>query len=113
MNLLRVSLNQIQRVQRYQYTTVITRKDGVEYFLDKYGLLCGDCGVRTEEISEYFMVTDDLWESYANDTRYLCVGCLETRIGRTLNRWDFTDCPLNEGNRESGSARLRERLLAV
>jgi len=86
---------------------------GVRRFRDKYGLLCGDCGVRTEEISEYFMVTDDLWESYANDTRYLCVGCLEIRIGRTLNRWDFTDCPLNKDNREFGSARLRERLLAV
>jgi hypothetical protein len=46
---------------------------------------------------------------------YLCIGCLELRLGRQLTGADFTDCPLNKmqakGDDPDG-ARLRARLLA-
>jgi hypothetical protein len=77
-------------------------------------LPCHDCGVPTVEIGEYFMVTSDIWQTYCSDARYLCIGCVETRLGRTLNRWDFTIAPINDYEFRVGmSIRMRERLLAV
>jgi hypothetical protein len=77
-------------------------------------LPCHDCGVPTAEIGEYFMVTSDIWQSYCSDARYLCIGCVETRLGRTLNRWDFIIAPINDYESRVGmSSRMRDRLLAV
>jgi hypothetical protein len=50
------------------------------------------------------MVHDRVWEAAGmgpgairnpNTNRYLCVGCLEGRLGRALNPWDFTNAPVN------------------
>ena len=60
--------------------------------------ICLDCGVNTHEINEYYMVTDELWESAVPEIDgMLCIGCLERRIGRHLNKFDFIDCPVNDG----------------
>jgi hypothetical protein len=62
---------------------------------------CADCGYDTIG-SEYYMVRNDVWEQAlghkippVEDDFFLCIGCLEKRIGRTLTRWDFTDCSSN------------------
>jgi hypothetical protein len=42
----------------------------------------------------------------------LCIGCLESRIGRTLMSRDFKDVPINNLAAGEKSARLRNRLSA-
>lgn len=44
------------------------------------------------------MVTNEVWAT-ANKQRYgmLCIGCLESRLGRKLNGEDFPDYPINRG----------------
>lgn len=69
---------------------------------------CEICHADTRE--EYYMVHDDIWERYGMDP-FLCIGCLEERMGRKLTFYDFTHCLLNEldmGWRKS--ARLLDRL---
>jgi hypothetical protein len=66
---------------------------------------CRDCGVRTDDIGEWYIVNHDLWESVVPEDKgpdgeyrggvCLCIGCLETRLGRMLVKEDFTDCPIN------------------
>ncbi len=74
---------------------------------------CLDCKQCTSTMNEYYMVTTELWTSVVHERRgMLCVGCLEKRLGRTLNRKDFTNCPLNGDDTWMGekSPRLRNRL---
>ena len=74
---------------------------------------CRDCGVCTNCLYEYYMVTDSIWYSVTTATSasgMLCIGCLEARCGKLLTKDDFTDCPLNDINQTKGSARLRSRL---
>jgi hypothetical protein len=75
---------------------------------------CMDCGIDTGRIDEFYMVTDEVWQSVTNpidSTGMLCIGCLEQRLGRTLKPDDFPNCPVNTdhvGFRKS--KRLLERL---
>ena len=53
---------------------------------------CADC--HTETLSaegasnEYYMVRDEVWEAARMGRRgYLCIGCLEARLGRQLALW--------------------------
>lgn len=58
---------------------------------------CMDCNTNTK--LEYFMVNFDLWEKTLKldpNAGFLCVGCMEERLGRVLNESDFLDCPLNK-----------------
>jgi hypothetical protein len=61
------------------------------------GAPCRDCGVLTLPPAggpaEYYMVRDDLWAEAGMGRwdGYLCVGCLEVRLGRTLCAADFHD----------------------
>jgi hypothetical protein len=81
---------------------------------------CADCGVGTYTLGEYYMVADSVWEQAWAGRRkawhslpgqeYLCIGCLEARIGRTLNSGDFTDAPVNNPFQDDISVRLRNRL---
>jgi hypothetical protein len=70
---------------------------------------CDDCGGDVapydelghpdEESWEWYMVTDEVWEAAGRGggaPSFLCIGCLEDRIGRTLTSADFPDVPLNE-----------------
>jgi hypothetical protein len=45
---------------------------------------------------EFYMVHDTVWEAAGAGQRVLCVGCLETRLGRELTPADFSDCWANE-----------------
>lgn len=64
-------------------------------------MLCHDCDTDTNP-SEYYMVRDHVWEQAGmvarrryDDHVYLCVGCLEKRLGRELRSDDFTGAPVN------------------
>lgn len=75
--------------------------------------ICIDCAACTNCTREYYMVTDQVWEqAHPKLTGMLCISCLEARLGRLLNRTDFTDCPLNQMTVmfEDGSPRLLNRL---
>jgi len=84
---------------------------------------CVDCGVETlptdDRPAEFYMVHDAVWA--AADMRdpggCLCIGCLETRLGRQLTRDDFTDASINDLAHTDDryawswrSERLRQRL---
>ena len=58
----------------------------------------GERGCRHEGRWEYYVVADQLWTAagMAKDGGFLCIGCLERRIGRRLSSADFPPCPLNE-----------------
>ena len=73
---------------------------------------CMDCAVCTNCSGEYYMVTDQVWDSVAG-RGMLCVGCLEQRRGKLLTKDEFTDCPLNLMNLIMGSTRLKSRLQNV
>jgi hypothetical protein len=84
--------------------------------IDLAPMPCTDCGHDTGR-NEYYMVRDDVWEQAlghkippVEDDVFLCIGCLERRIGRTLTRRDFIDCPLNTHPDWPRSRRLRNRL---
>lgn len=54
------------------------------------------------------MIHDTVWTSVAEKKNtLLCVGCIETRLGRMLTPDDFMFCMLNL---IPGSARLRDRI---
>ena len=79
---------------------------------DREPMLCADCGFDTTDL-EYYMVRNDIWAQASpldQHDVFLCIGCLENRIGRTLSRRDFIDCPLNTEADWPRSARLRNRL---
>jgi hypothetical protein len=73
---------------------------------------CMDCSLCTLCNTEYYMVTDEIWNREA-ETGMLCIGCLEARRGKLLTKDDFTDCPLNHDNKLFGSPRLQDRLTKV
>lgn len=57
---------------------------------------CTDCDFDTK--TEYFMLEHDLWSKVNNGRRqgFLCIGCVEVRLGRELNAFDFLDAPVNQ-----------------
>ena len=84
---------------------------------------CTDCGQDTLSSApgvptENYAVHNSVWEQAgAPKKAHLCVGCLETRLGRQLNRGDFPDVPVNDPDVEPGahawtwrSDRLKDRL---
>jgi hypothetical protein len=69
---------------------------------------CADCGIDTTPCTgkrgcrhigrwEHYMVHDEVW-SVANGARFLCVGCIEQRLGRQLTAEDFTGAPINDAD---------------
>ena len=74
--------------------------------------LCVGCGFDTHRGAEYFMVRHDIWHLTGLDVGdvMLCVGCVEARIGRTLEPADFLDVDLNYDPAVPRSPRLQERL---
>ena len=77
--------------------------------------LCLDCGSNTapggDGLDEYYMIENEVWCSVnPSGEGMLCVGCLEDRLGRKLSPEDFTDCPLNKGNKVNSSPRLMSRI---
>ena len=80
---------------------------------------CVDCGwltVRRGQPSEWYMVHDCVWQAAgmpaeADLTRYLCIGCLENRLGRQLTAADFTGADVNSLDGSHRSERLTARLI--
>lgn len=87
-------------------------------WLDDESWWCLDCQVHTGVIGEYYMVNNDLWETYVGDpamgadgSGMLCIRCLENRLMRRLEPSDFSDAPLNNiATPYHRSTRLLERL---
>jgi len=84
--------------------------------------LCIDCGFDTvpnddrlkrgTRKSEYYMVRDSVWKKAVSERdhgAFLCIGCLEARLGRMLTARDFTRAPINRVDRWN-SPRLNARL---
>jgi hypothetical protein len=57
------------------------------------GCECRDCGLDTIEADEFYLVRDGLWPKEPDAgialVGCLCIGCLETRLGRRLEPGDF------------------------
>jgi hypothetical protein len=69
--------------------------------------LCAACGADTEH--EFYMVHDTVWGAAAElGDAFLCIVCLERRLGRTLTPQDFTDAPVNAPS-PADTPRLRNR----
>jgi DNA protecting protein DprA len=56
---------------------------------------CDACD--TDTVDEWFMVHDEVWAAagLGEHEAVLCVGCLETRLGRELRPRDFAALPIN------------------
>jgi hypothetical protein len=73
---------------------------------------------RRTDLWEYYMVTDGVWKAAGmltsmvtdHEGNFLCIGCLELRIGRELCARDFTDCKVNAPDHPCNTPRLRDRL---
>ena len=70
---------------------------------------CADCCICTRWLLEYYMVKVPLWRTHGIPRGMLCIGCLETRVGRTLTSDDFKLAVLNLDTLNQ-SPRLRNRL---
>jgi hypothetical protein len=61
-----------------------------------YAWPCADCGTDTAQ-SEIYMVHDHVWQTARGpDPGFLCIGCLENRLGRQLTAGDFEPVPVND-----------------
>ena len=77
---------------------------------------CADCGVNTLFENEYYMIHNHLWKKVSNNRKglgMLCIGCVEARLGRLLNFYDFTDAPINSIEWNRKSERLENRLKSI
>lgn len=79
---------------------------------------CDDCGFILFP-TEYIMLKWSVWSAatHSDDTRFLCIGCTETRLGRRLTSEDFPKGSLwrafnilNPGHMLDISDRLFDRL---
>jgi hypothetical protein len=79
---------------------------------------CADCGtptVKRGRPSEWYMVQDSVWEAAGMPATpdlksYLCIGCLEVRLGRRLTPADFTAAGANDPAQSWMTPRLLDRL---
>ena len=82
--------------------------------------ICNDCGVDTTPCTgkrgcrhagrwEHYMVKNKLWKDAGMLDGFLCIGCLEHRLGRQLTPKDFTNAPINDSGDPWDTPRLRER----
>jgi len=90
----------------------------------EYPCLCKDCGVDVVSIREYcFVLRYDIWSSLCisnklslwnsiSHVRFLCVGCIEKRLGRDLkpSNFDWINAPINGFRRFVKSTRLKDRM---
>lgn len=74
---------------------------------------CNDCTDNVDDTGEYYMVLNSVWKEAIKNTKVkmLCIGCIESRLGRLLVKDDFTECHLNRDARDGQkSDRLKNRL---
>jgi hypothetical protein len=78
---------------------------------------CSDCGQDTAPKPprrgrwEWYIVRDDVWALPGMRDGYLCICCLELRLGRSLCATDFSSTPIND-HHSLDTARLRSRKYA-
>jgi hypothetical protein len=59
---------------------------------------CKDCDKATMPRTgrtEWYMVRDEVWHEANGGRGYLCIACLERRLGRQLTAADLTGAPIN------------------
>ncbi|MEV6558952.1 hypothetical protein AB0M22_24785 [Nocardia sp. NPDC051756] len=75
---------------------------------------CHECGLATAPIDgpdEWYTVHDAIWKcAAASADSILCIGCLESRLGRRLRHTDFVAAALNQPGYGHHSPRLQSRL---
>ena len=74
---------------------------------------CADCGTNTTPHFgewEYYMVHNTIWSRAGMNDGFLCIGCLEARIGRKLEPSDFANFPGNDPEMPWHCAKLKSRL---
>lgn len=71
---------------------------------------CVDCNENTK--LEHYFTNAEVWfnEAKMPETGMLCIGCLEKRINRTLNKNDFTSAHINNPRRYAMTTRLADRI---
>lgn len=61
---------------------------------------CADCGIDTTKAgvydNNYYMVKDRIWDKYGVGEGFLCLECLQKRLGRPFRPTDFNDSVLND-----------------
>ncbi len=73
--------------------------------------ICLDCYIDTSKANELYMLQDETWKlTGLGKVGMLCVGCIESRIGRKLTATDFNNSYLNNYRTASKSARLVSRM---
>lgn len=56
------------------------------------------CGTRgCVNRVEPYMIKDHLWNQIRRRNQFVCLSCVEKRLGRKLTIADFTDAPINFG----------------
>jgi hypothetical protein len=84
------------------------------YMTNEVDTRCDDCLKETSHRkvieNEMYMVNWLVWQqaTRSKPATILCIGCLEARIGRLLNKHDFKDVPLNHS--AGKSPRLMDRM---
>ena len=72
---------------------------------------CVDCGLDTGRANEHYILRDEVWaETGLGKRGMLCVGCVEARLGRRLDRADFAPVKINHPKVSQMSLRLQERI---
>lgn len=71
---------------------------------------CKDCGFDTMAGNEYYMVKDEVWAAAGMTRGFLCVGCLEARVGTLSSEHFRMDLPINAWSLFKRSERLQTAL---
>lgn len=94
--------------------TTLTKQDFRHIAIDAANMMgcadCAICAVDCNEIDEYYMVTNELWDEYGVEHGMLCVGCIESRMGRQLVKTDFMVGAGDNAPGQIRSARLTDRM---
>lgn len=67
--------------------------------------LCSDCSKETLR-TDFYMVRDVIWSAHGSGRGFLCIACLEKRMGRALVRSDFVAVLLNTLSFQSDASEL-------
>ena len=76
---------------------------------------CVDCGIVLMPATdlghqdwERYMVHDDVWAAVGMEPNggWMCISCLEARLGRRLTGADLKDLPINDPRRDDDTPRL-------
>lgn len=79
-----------------EHVAVRLCREACTLFSDEAWDACQDCSKHTAG-SDYYMIKNDLWaQVHPNRHGMLCLSCLQTRLGRRLEKSDFIDAIVNQ-----------------